>query len=224
MNTRKPYDESAWGLDANPYLSARREWNERYGDYIARARNWRWAAFAALFVSMILSVGVVWEATRSKIVPYVVAVDKLGDIAAVRRADRAAPADERVVKAEIASWVVDVRTVSSDPGAEKSALSRAYALTASTAVTFLNDYYRQHSPFGQTRTAAVSINTVLPVSAHTYQIQWSEDARDLQGNPAGTTHWLASLTLAFDPPTDERGVLANPLGLYVTNVSWTQQL
>ena len=35
-----------------PYLSARREWNERYGDYIARARSWRWAALEAIAVAL----------------------------------------------------------------------------------------------------------------------------------------------------------------------------
>ena len=74
-----------------PYLSARREWNERYGDYIARARSWRWAAFGALAVSLVLAIGVVWQGAQSKVVPYVVEVDKLGDAVAVARADRAAP-------------------------------------------------------------------------------------------------------------------------------------
>ena len=103
-----------------PYLSARREWNERYGDYIARARSWRWAAFAALAVSLVLAIGVVWQAAQSKVVPYVVEVDKLGDAVAVARADRAAPADVRVIKAQLAAWIVDVRSVSSDPLAQKS--------------------------------------------------------------------------------------------------------
>jgi type IV secretory pathway TrbF-like protein len=214
---------SASPLD-NPYLSARREWNERYGDYIARARSWRWAAFAALAVSLVLAIGVVWQAAQSKVVPYVVEVDKLGDAIAVARADRAATTDVRVVKAQLATWIVDVRSVSSDPLAQKSALSRSYALTAATATIFLNDYYRQHSPFGQNRTIAVSVDAVLPVSKQTYQLQWSEDARDLQGRDLATTHWLASVTVAFDPPTDERGILSNPLGLYVTGISWTQRL
>jgi type IV secretory pathway TrbF-like protein len=130
----------------------------------------------------------------------------------------------RVVKAELAAWIVDVRSVSSDPLAEKTALARAYALTAATATTFLNDYYRRHSPFGQPRTVAVSVESVLPLSKQTYQIQWSEDARDLQGRDIGTTQWLASVTVAFDPPTDERGILSNPLGLYLTSISWTQRL
>ena len=218
--------ESASPAEAveNPYLSARREWNERYGDYIARARNWRRAAFAALAVSLVLSIGVVWEAAQSKVVPYVVEVDKLGDAVAVGRADRATPADSRVLKAQLAAWIVDVRSVSSDPLAEKSALDRVYALTAATATIFLNDYYRQHSPFGQSRTVAVSVDAVLPISNQTYQLQWTEDARDFQGRDIGTTHWLASVTLAFDPPSDERGILSNPLGLYVTGISWTQRL
>jgi type IV secretory pathway TrbF-like protein len=223
MKTVEPAVANAAALD-NPYLSARREWNERYGDYIARARSWRWAAFAALAVSLVLAIGVVWQAAQSKVVPYVVEVDKLGDAVAVARADRAASADVRVIKAQLAAWIVDVRSVSSDPLAQKSQLSRSYAMIAATATIFLNDYYRRQSPFGQPRTVAVSVDAVLPVSKQTYQLQWSEDSRDLQGRDLATTHWLASVTVAFDPPTDERGVLNNPLGLYITGISWTQRL
>jgi type IV secretion system protein VirB5 len=218
-----PAAASAAAFD-NPYLSARREWNERYGDYIARARSWRWAAFAALFVSLVLAISVVWQAAQSKVVPYVVEVDKLGEAIAVARADRATTTDVRVVKAQLAAWIVDVRSVSSDPLAQKSELSRSYAMSAATATLFLNDYYRQHSPFGQPRIVAVSVDAVLPVSQQTYQLQWSEDARDLQGRDLATTHGLASVTVALDPPTDERGILSNPLGLYVTGISWTQRL
>jgi type IV secretion system protein TrbF len=221
MKTAEHAGADAAALET-PYLSARREWNERYGDYIARARSWRWAAFTALAVSLVLAVGVVWQGAQSKVVPYVVEVDKLGDAVAVARADRATPADVRVIKAQLAAWIVDVRSVSSDPLAQKAALSRSYATTAATATLFLNDYYRQHSPFSQNRTVAVSVDAVLPISKQTYQIQWSEDGRDLQGRALATTHWLASVTVAFDPPTDERGVLSNPLGLYVTGISWTQ--
>ena len=223
MKKVEPSAAADAALDS-PYLSARREWNERYGDYIARARNWRWAAFGAIAVSLVLAVGVAWQAAQSKVVPYVVEVDKLGDAVAVARADRAAPTDMRVITAQLAAWIVDVRSVSSDPLAQKSALSRSYALTAATATIFLNDYYRQHSPFGQPRTVAVSVDAVLPISQQTYQIQWSEDARDLQGRDLATTHWIASVTVAFDPPTDERGILSNPLGLYITGISWTQRL
>ena len=211
-------------MEGSVYRKARQEWDERYADLVLGKRNWQIAAAGMMPITMVLAFGMVRVSTRSRFVPYVVEVDKLGDAIAVGRADRAAPVDVRIVKAQLADWIVDVRSVSSDPLAQKAALSRSYAMTAATATLFLNDYYRQHSPFSQNRTVAVSVDAVLPISNQTYQIQWSEDGRDLQGRALATTHWLASVTIAFDPPTDERGVLSNPLGLYVTGISWTQHL
>ncbi len=209
-----------------PYLSARREWNERYGDYIARAKNWRLAAFGSILVSAILALGVIWLASQSKLVPFVVEVDKLGQAVAVRRADRAASPDRRIVQAQIAAWIVDVRSVSSDPVAQKEILSRAYSLVDSSGAGFLNEYYKENSPFdeGQQQTVSCSIDAVLPISDNTYQVQWTEDARDLQGRVFKTTHWQASLDVAFNPPTDEAGMLENPMGIYIHGISWTQQL
>jgi len=210
----------------DPYLDARREWNERYGSYIARARNWRFAAFGSIFVSAILALGVIWLASQSKLVPFVVEVDKLGQAVAVRRADRASSVDQRIVKAQLAAWIIDVRSVSSDPIAQKAALVRAYSTVDQSGASFLNDYYKQNSPFdsGQQQTVACSIDEVLPISERTYQVQWTEDARDLQGRLFKTTHWQASLDVGFNPPTDEVGLLKNPLGIYIHSISWTQHL
>jgi len=212
--------------DSDPYLNARREWNERYGSYIARARNWRYAALGAILVSAILAVGVIWLASQSKLVPFVVEVDKLGQAVAVKRADRASPVDQRVVKAQLAAWIADVRSVSSDPVAQKVALSRAYSMVDSSGAAFLNSYYKTNSPFdtGQQQTVGCSVDAVLPVSDRTYQVQWTEDARDLQGRVVKTTHWQASLDLAFNTPTDEAELFKNPLGIYIHSVRWTQYL
>jgi type IV secretory pathway TrbF-like protein len=210
----------------DPYLDARREWNERYGSYIARARNWRIAALLSLLLCIILSVGVVWLGSQSKVVPYVVEVDKLGQLAAVGRADQAAPVDRRIVKAELASWIVDVRTVSADPVAQKAALTRAYAMVDSAGAQALDDYYRDHSPFDAAKhgTTSCSIDAVLPITDTSYQIQWTEEERDLQGQLTDTSHWQASLEIGLVPPTDEATLLRNPLGIYVHSISWTQHV
>jgi len=210
----------------DPYINARREWNERYGSYIARARNWRYAAFGSLLVSAILACGVIWLASQSKLVPFIVEVDKLGQAVAVKRADRASTIDQRIVKAELAAWIIDVRSVSSDPIAQKAALSRAYSMVDGSGTAFLNDYYKEDSPFeiGQQQTVGCSIDAVLPISEKSYQVQWTQDARDLQGRLVKTTHWQASLEIGFNPPTDEATILKNPLGIYVRNINWTQHL
>ncbi len=61
------------------YLAARREWNERYGDYIAQANNWRLIAIAALGVAAVAVAGNVWQSSQSRVQPFIVEVDKLGD-------------------------------------------------------------------------------------------------------------------------------------------------
>jgi type IV secretory pathway TrbF-like protein len=41
--------------ETSPYLAARREWDERYGNLITRAKNWRIAAFLALLIATLES-------------------------------------------------------------------------------------------------------------------------------------------------------------------------
>lgn len=210
----------------DPYLNARREWNERYGSYIARARNWRLAALGSILVNAILAVGVIWLGSQSKLVPYVVEVDKVGQAVAVKRADRALPADQRIVKAQLATWIVDLRSVSTDPVAQKAALARVYSMVDSSGAASLNDYFKANSPFdvGQHQTVASSIDAVLPISENSYQVQWTENSRDLQGRLFKSTHWQASIELALNPPSEEEELLKNPLGIYIHSISWTQHI
>src|ERR1700686_1996280 len=81
------------------YLAGRREWNERYGSYIAQRDSWRMLALASLGGAAIAVGGVVWLSAQSRVVPYVVEVNKLGDELAVRRANVAPPVDPAVIRA-----------------------------------------------------------------------------------------------------------------------------
>ena len=62
----------------NPYLAARREWDERYGEFITRARNWRTMAAISGLVALVATSGMVWLSASSRVVPFVVLVDSLG--------------------------------------------------------------------------------------------------------------------------------------------------
>ncbi|MHB1750751.1 MAG: VirB8/TrbF family protein, partial [Acidithiobacillus sp.] len=62
-----------WDGDNIRYLAARREWLEREGDNIARAKNWRMMAFAAIGIAACFGAGMIYEADRVHVVPYVVA-------------------------------------------------------------------------------------------------------------------------------------------------------
>ena len=66
-----------------PYQKAAQVWDDRHGSARVQARNWRLMALGCLVLSAGLSGALVWQSTRSSVVPYVVEVDNLGAAQAI---------------------------------------------------------------------------------------------------------------------------------------------
>ncbi len=212
----------------NPYLAARREWDERYGEFITRARNWRTVAMLCALVALLGTAGTVWLSARSRVIPFVVLIDSLGRPVASGLAEQTSPGDERLRRAVIQDWIENLRMVTTDGIAQRRAIDRVYAQIASgsSAQTFISEYYRNDPPFkrAQTGTVSVDVKSVLPTSDRTFEVDWIETSRDLYGNVKSTDHWKGTFTIALNPPSDEREARINPLGLYVTAASWSKVL
>ena len=212
----------------NPYIAARREWDERYGDFVTRARNWRTVAVLCALIALVASGGVVWLSSKSRVVPFVVAIDHLGRPVAAGIADETSATDDRLKRASVLNWVENVRTVTTDGVAQRKAIDHVYAQIAngSHAQAFISDYYRSDPPQkrAETETVAVEVNSVLPTSDRTYEVDWIETSRDLYGTVKSTDRWKGSFTIALDPPTDERLARINPLGIYIIQASWSKVL
>lgn len=212
----------------NPYLAARREWDERYGDLITRARNWRTMAAISGMIALIATGGVVWLSAHSRVIPFVVLLDSLGRPAASGLAEQSTVGDDRLRRAVIQDWIDNVRTVTTDGIAQRRAIDRVYAHIANgtNAQAFINDYFRSDPPFkrAQTETVSIEVNSVLPTSDRTFEVDWIETTRDLYGSVKSTDHWKGSFSVATNIPTEERQARINPLGLYVTAASWAKVL
>jgi type IV secretion system protein VirB5 len=212
----------------NPYLAARREWDERYGDLITRARNWRALAVICAVTTLVATGGLMWLSAHSRIVPFVVLVDNLGRPLASGIAEQATVNDDRLKRASVLAWVGDLRLVTSDGVAQRKAIDHVYAQIASgsQAQAFVSDFYRSIPPFkrAQIETVSIDVNSVLPTSDRTFEVDWVETTRDLYGAVKATDRWKGSFSIALNPPTDERLARINPLGVYVTNVSLAKVL
>ena len=212
----------------NPYLAARREWDERYGDLITRARNWRTLAVICAVTTLVATAGLIWLTAHSRIVPFVVLVDNLGRPLASGIAEQATVNDDRLKRASILAWVEDLRFVTTDGVVQRKAIDHVYAQIASgsQAQSFVSDFYRSIPPFkrAQTETVSIDVNSVLPTSDRTFEVEWVEPTRDLYGAVKATDRWKGSFSIALNPPTDERLARINPLGVYVTNMSLAKVL
>ncbi len=217
----------------NPYVEARREWDERYADLVLGKRNWQLAAAGSSGVALILASGIVWLATRSRYIPYVVEVDKLGYALTIPQPLTATVVPDvmaRMERYEIAAFIRNARSVSSDPQVEQQQLNALLAHARGAADRFLDAYYHAdgftHNPFklAEKQTVAVQIDSILRLSDHSYQVRWTETARDLNGvNLGAPTHWEAQLQTQRILPASSDTIVSNPLGLYVMQISWTQQ-
>ena len=79
-------------MEGSVYHKARQEWDERYADLVLGKRNWQINAAGMMAITLVLAFGMGWVSTRSKFVPYVVEVDKLGTRSARRaRSPRTPP-------------------------------------------------------------------------------------------------------------------------------------
>jgi type IV secretion system protein TrbF len=212
----------------NPYLAARREWDERYGHLISRERNWRRMALVCSLITLISIGGLVRLSMQSHVVPFVVALDSLGRTVEAGPATEASAADDRLKRATLLAWIEDLRTITTDGIAQRKAIDRVYAHIASgaQAQTLISEFYRNDPPQkrAQNETVSVEVRSVLPTSERTSELEWREITRDLYGAVKSQDHWKASVTIAINPPTDERLTRMNPLGIYVTSVSWGKVL
>ena len=211
---------------ATPYLNARREWDERYGDALARARSWRLAALASMAVAGLAVAGVSYIGAQSKIQPFVVAIDQMGSPVAIAQPSGGSAVSQRILIAQIANWVWNARTQLSDSAAQKVLIDQVYALSSADTGKYLNGYYKEHSPFTDDGSVVrVNVTSVLPVSANTYQVTWVE-SRAQPGQTVTTQNWKANLTVGIDPRLADKPhvALTNPLGIFIKSLTWTQVL
>jgi type IV secretion system protein TrbF len=213
--------------DLNPYVEARREWNDRYLDLVRARRWWQLAAAAELALVGVLGGGLIALSLQHKTVPYVVEVDALGAAGAVAPAQGAGrPTDERIVRYQLAAFVRGARTVMTDRAAMKRGLEQIYAYARGPALTFLDEHFRANNPFDIAKTSTVTpaVTSLLPLSDRSWQVRWSEEQRGLDGTLLGRSNWEAVLEVETIPPSTPDSIQANPFGLYVTEIRWTKQL
>jgi type IV secretion system protein VirB5 len=228
-----PRENSAQALAAapgqNPYLNGREEWLERYGNYIKRAAQWRlMAVFCLLLAAGSVAANVIMAA-QYKVVPYIVEVDRIGQAAAVSRADLASPAPKRLIQAELANVIMNWRTVTADLDLQKKMVERLSFFMAGSAKGQVRQWYEANNPFDRAKEGKlvqVSIKGLpLPVSQDSWRVEWTETVRGHTGAVlVDPQTFEATLTVQLQPPATDAQVMQNPGGIAITGLSFSRVL
>lgn len=217
----------------NPYLAARRTWNEHVGAVVSQRQTWQMIGILALLITLAAVGGVIHIGSQSKFIPYVIEVDKLGQVVAAGPVQASAKADQRVVHASVAEFITDARMVSPDVALQRKAVFRVYAKLSPNdpATAKMNEWLNGHedaSPFKRAAKEMVSteIMSVLPQTADTWQVDWAETTYDRQGTLKGQPVTMRALVTVYTaeptPSTTDEQLRMNPLGIYVRDFSWSR--
>lgn len=208
-----------------PFQRAGQLWDERIGSARVQASNWRLMAFGSLALSCSLAGGLVWQSVQSRVTPYVVEIDRLGEARAVNEAVTGFTPTDPQIAWHLARFIEHVRGVSLDPVLMRANWLGAYDFVTQRGSQFLGDYARSADPFAKLgeRTVSVQVTSVVRASDKSFRVAWRETLFE-RGTAAGTTQWSAILTIVMRTPANADVLRKNPLGIYVDAVDWSQEL
>ena len=216
----------------NPYLSARKEYSDRYGSAVKDAARWRQISILMVLLCLAFGGTMMWLASQNKVVPYIVQVDKQGYAVAIKSAREGSIADTRVVVAALGGFFVNFKTVVTDVASQRRMVNDVYSYLAknSSAETSVSQYYKEHNPFIATQdkreyTVQVEIRSIVRSGGDdkSWQVLWAEEKID-QGAIIERTEWRALVSVVVSPVRELEEVLKNPLGIFITEINMAQDI
>lgn len=217
----------------NPYLAARRTWNDHGGALVSERQMLQVIGILSLLIALASVGGVIYIGSQSKFIPYVVQVDSMGQTMAAGPLDATSKADQRIVHASVAEFISDARLVTPDVALQRKAVFRVYAKLSPNdpATAKMNEWLNgtdESPPFKRAAKIMISIEikSVLPQTPDTWQVDWVETTRDRQGVVKGAPVTMRALVTVYDleatAQTTEEQLRNNPMGIYVRDFSWSR--
>lgn len=225
MNPFKgPPKYGATPVPETPYRRAGQDWDRQLGAARAQAGSWRLMAIGLLALAGGLGGGLVWLSAQGTVTPWIVQVDRLGQVQAVGPAVRGfAPTDEQV-RGALRRLIEHLRSISSDAVVVGQNWDQAYAVVEGDAARFVTEFANAidlKAQIGKVQ-VSVEVTSILRASPRSFRAAWIE-RRYVDGQLQATERWSAILTVELRRPRTDQEILANGLGVHVTAITWSKE-
>lgn len=194
------------------------------GAAVLSARAWRGIAFGSLALAAVLGVSLTAVAMQKRTFVHVVEVDPQGRVMSVRAADGRWSPNNAQVAYHLGQFIRLVRSLPTDGVVLRENWLQAYRLLTPQAAAQLTEIARQDDPFlslgrvGRT----VHIRSIIARSNNAWEVSWVERAT----NATGTTDpelYTGVFTVTTRPPRNADEIANNPLGLLISDFSWSRE-
>lgn len=211
-----------------PYKRAAQEWDDRIGNAVVQASNWRLATFATIvFVALPAICGMIYLGAQPKSIPHIVEIGVDGS--ATYRGEigksweKFKPSDPSI-RFHLQRFIQDTRMISSDTGVIKQNWFDAFKLVTPKAANTLSAYVHKNDPFIRASKERVSVDilSMVRLSENSWQVDWKESQWGTTGEPLGESYWRGIYTIVLQKPENEKQLEANPIGLFIDEFNIAQ--
>lgn len=219
-----PEKNASTAQETNPWARANTASEDRVLRAQAQVANWRVFAFICLGIAALAVGGVIWIGSKSKFIPMVFEVDKLGQTVAVKalQGNEAIADTQRLVYREMFDLIENLRSVTTDRQANNSRLSKGFSRLAGAAGTYVRTELRKAPPneIGASKTVQVQVRSALRLTGKSWQVDWEERSFNLAGEEGELERWRATVQYELNPSAEESVFRKNPIGFTVSEISW----
>ena len=210
----------------HPYIDApgQAAHNDRYLNLAKDKWNWQVTAWLAMVVALVLGGALAYEHHQRKEYAYTVEVDEMGVARYVRELSPQSVHTPYVVQAQVAQFIREIRTVTTDKVAFMQQLNQSYSVCLKDAQTYIKSYYDAEQPLELVE-KGISIRPqkieASPLSENEYRVRW-EEQKVQNGAVIEESRWEATVTVELTHPADlnKEQRQRNPLGVWVSNINW----
>jgi type IV secretory pathway TrbF-like protein len=218
----------------NPFLSSNNIWNNQLFEMHEQKRFLQIIIIAMIILVLVAMSGLIYLSKQSKWVPYLVEVDPYGKSFYVDIIEPTKIQNPRIIQAQLSGFISDSRTISSDHSLMKKSIFRIYSMLSpqAPATAKMNEWLNKSedsNPFKRSEKELVEIEilNVMPQSKETWQLDWTEIRRGVQGNLIEEYKMRALITIKISPSNEnmsESDLKLNPTGIFVQDFSWSKLL
>lgn len=207
-----------------PYRRAQQEWDARMGSAVLSARSWRAIAFGCLGLTAALGVSLTAVALQKRTFVHVVEVSPEGQVMNVRAADGRWSPSEAQIAHHLGRFVRLVRSLPTDGVVLRENWLEAYRFLTPQAAAQLTEIARADDPFLSLGRVGrvVHVRSIIARSDHAWEVSWVERATNATGTADGQV-FTGVFTLTTQPPRNADEIANNPLGLLISDFSWSRE-
>ena len=207
----------------NPYVKAKQVWDDRMGIAKEQARRWQIFAFLGLGLSIIMAIGLIYVGSQAKTIPFIIEIDKTGQVRGVGSADsQNYQPNEAVLAYFLQRFISNVRSLSKDPVVVRKNWTEAYNALSLGAANMMEARLKEHNPLRDVgkRSRTVEINSLLRISNNSFQAEWVENEYNNVGTVLEVSHYRGIFNVLLQEPKNESSIRKNPLGIFIDHFSW----